>query len=287
MQPRSSPFIRSVTNAPARSRQDWGQGIEDQLGADGCLGFGADGSCNRRMRAIASRFFFDASSKSAIGLERYTRCAPGPPSHSVLHMLRPPHYAAPVRMLPVMTVVAAAFVATLAIAPGRAAQGPADGASAADRALYEAAQNGDIAAITTLLNAGANVNAAIPGDGSPRLGAARAGRLDAVRLLLDQGADPNMAVPGDGSALIAAFGAGHVNVVNLLLDRGAEVDQVVLDNENALIQASGAGRRHAARSCSSRGARTSTHASGLILPARQSSRRMALATVDGTTRRQR
>ena len=157
-------------------------------------------------------------------------------------------------MLPATAVIAAAIVTTLAIAPVRAVQGPGRTVSAADRALYEAAQNGDITEIGTLLNAGANVNAAITGDGSPLLGAARAGKLDAVRFLLDRGADPNLAIPGDGSALIAASRSGHVDVVKLLLDRGADVDQVVPDDENALIQACGAGRLEVAKLLISRGA---------------------------------
>lgn len=110
-----------------------------------------------------------------------------------------------------------------------------------DQALYDAAESGDIADINELLNAGANVNCAVDGDGSPLIGAARKGRLAAVRLLLDRGADPNMAVSGDGNPLIMAAREGHKDVVSLLLDRGANIDQMVPGDENALIQASGEG----------------------------------------------
>ena len=113
--------------------------------------------------------------------------------------------------------------------------------SAVDRALYEAAEDGDVDEIAALVAAGANVNAAIDGDGSPLIGAARKGALPAVRLLLDRGADPNMIVRGDGSPLIMAAREGHIDVIDLLLSRGASVDQVAPDDENALIQASGAG----------------------------------------------
>jgi beta-lactamase regulating signal transducer with metallopeptidase domain len=109
-------------------------------------------------------------------------------------------------------------------------------------ALFETAAEGDIDAMTKLLEAGADVNAAISGDGSPLIGAARAGHLDAVRLLLDRGADIDMGVPGDGNALIMAAREGHAAVVSLLLERGASVDHVVPGDENALIQASGNGR---------------------------------------------
>jgi len=113
---------------------------------------------------------------------------------------------------------------------------------ALDRAIYEAAEDGDVADVEKLINAGANVNARIDGDGSPLIGAARKGRLDAVRLLLDRGADPNMAVEGDGNPLIVAARDGQVAAVTLLLDRGARIDEVVSGDETALIQASAKGR---------------------------------------------
>jgi ankyrin repeat protein len=121
-------------------------------------------------------------------------------------------------------------------------------------ALFEAALDGDIDSITKLLDAGANVNAAIGGDGSPLIGAAREGRLDAVRLLLDRGADVDMGVSGDGNALIMAAREGHVDVVTMLLDRGASIDHAVPGDENALIQASGNGRLEVVKLLVSRGA---------------------------------
>ena len=65
---------------------------------------------------------------------------------------------------------------------------------AVDRALVEAAGDGDVEGVNDLLAAGANVDAAIDGDGSPLIAAAREGQLAIVRLLLDRGADPNMTV---------------------------------------------------------------------------------------------
>ena len=102
--------------------------------------------------------------------------------------------------------------------------------------------------------AGANVNAAIDGDGSPLIAAARANRPDVVRRLLDRGADPNMPVEGDGSPLIAAASEGTAAVVALLLDRGAQIDLMVPGDENALIQASGRGSLEIVRLLVSRGA---------------------------------
>ena len=163
------------------------------------------------------------------------------------------------------SVVLGAGLVVTAIAPVRAIAAPAtemvatvaDAASGAggqnsgrngrvrvrglDRALYEAAENGDLEDVDQLLQAGANVNAAIDGDGSPLIAAARENRLAVVRRLLDRGADPNMPVEGDGSPLIAAAGEGAAAVVALLLARGAQIDLMVPGDENALIQASGNG----------------------------------------------
>jgi len=123
-----------------------------------------------------------------------------------------------------------------------------------DRALYEAAEEGDLDAMTRLLDAGAHVDAVIDGDGSPLIGAARGGRLNAVRLLIDRGADLNMAVPRDGNPLIMAAREGHADVVDLLLNRGASIDQVAPDDENALIQASAKGQLNVVQLLVRRGA---------------------------------
>lgn len=116
-----------------------------------------------------------------------------------------------------------------------------------DRAIYEAAEEGDLDVIDRLLQAGANVNAAVDGDGSPLIAAARGGRLAVVKHLLDRGADPNMPVSGDGAPLLAAAEKGKTEVVSLLLQRGANIELVVPGDENALIQASGSGRLEVVR----------------------------------------
>jgi len=123
-----------------------------------------------------------------------------------------------------------------------------------DRSLVEAAETGDIADIVLLLNAGANVNAAVDGDGSALIVAAKENHKAAVELLLNRGADPNLGVEGDGNALIMAAREGHEEIVNLLLDRGAIIDRIVPGDENALIQASSAGELGVVKLLVSRGA---------------------------------
>ena len=134
------------------------------------------------------------------------------------------------------------------------AEQPEMRASSRDRALYRAAERGDLQRMAELVQAGARVDAAIEGDGTPLIGAAREGRLAAVAWLLDKGADPNLAVGGDGNPLIMAARQGHVDVAGLLLDRGASIDQVVDGDENALIQASAEGRLPVVKLLVARGA---------------------------------
>ena len=108
---------------------------------------------------------------------------------------------------------------------------------ALDRALYEAAQEGDFDGVKETVAAGANPSAIIHGDGSPLIGAARSGRADIMRFLLDQGADPNGVVEGDGSPLIAAAAHGKLELVQMLIDHGADVSLAVEGDENPLMNA--------------------------------------------------
>jgi beta-lactamase regulating signal transducer with metallopeptidase domain len=139
-----------------------------------------------------------------------------------------------------MRVVGAAIVD--AEASGDQRRSIANRVSRGDRALVEAAEEGDLDEVKSLLDAGAQVNATVDGDGSPLIVAAREGHIGIVTFLLDRGADSNLGVEGDGNPLIMAAREGHLQVVDLLLSRGATIDQVVSGDENALIQASGAGQ---------------------------------------------
>jgi beta-lactamase regulating signal transducer with metallopeptidase domain len=152
----------------------------------------------------------------------------------------------------VAATVAAASVFVLALAPVRVEAVPDqrgqrastvgnDRGRASTRALnvaiVEAAENGDIDEVTDLLSDGADVNAVVPGDGTPLLVAAREGHRTLVRLLLDRGADANIGVDGDGNALIMAAREGYRDIVTMLLDRGADVNAAVPGDGNALIMA--------------------------------------------------
>ena len=112
---------------------------------------------------------------------------------------------------------------------------------ALDRALYEAANEGNLDEVKELVQAGASPSATVSGDGNALIGAARSGRADITRYLLDQGADPNGTVPGDGSPLINAAQRGRLDQVQLLVDRGADVNLAVDGDENPLMNAAEGG----------------------------------------------
>ena len=125
---------------------------------------------------------------------------------------------------------------------------------AMDRELVEAAQQDELEDVKDLIDAGADVNATVPGDGSPLIVAARDDNAEIVEELINRGADVNLAVSGDGNPLIAAASAGAERVVDLLLRHGATVDQVVPGDENALIQAAAHGHLSIVKTLVSRGA---------------------------------
>jgi hypothetical protein len=108
---------------------------------------------------------------------------------------------------------------------------------AIDRALYEAAEEGDFEGVKDMVGAGANPSATIHGDGNPLIGAAKSGHAEIINYLLDQGADPNGIVEGDGSPLIAAAKFGRIEQVQMLVQRGANVNLAVDGDENPLMNA--------------------------------------------------
>ncbi len=151
-----------------------------------------------------------------------------------------------------LAVLALTFLPVLLIAPARLV--PAASSNVWGPALLGAVAAGNEADVELLLAAGADVDAAVPGDGSALIVAAARGDLAMVRLLIAAGADVDLGVSGDGNPLIAAAGAGELEAVRLLVESGAEVDRVVPGDENALITASGRGRLEVVRYLIAQGA---------------------------------
>ena len=123
-----------------------------------------------------------------------------------------------------------------------------------NRTMIDFAEDGHINGVSAMLDAGADVNAQILGEGTALVNAAEEGHLDVVRLLLDRGANPNLMVRGEGSPLTSAAGEGHLAIVDLLLQRGADVSLVAEGDETALIQAAGEGHLDIVKLLVSRGA---------------------------------
>jgi cytochrome c len=87
-------------------------------------------------------------------------------------------------------------------------------------AIHDAAMEGDVAAITAALDAGADVDES-DGSATPLYLAVFMGHIQAAKLLLERGADVN-AQTALGSPLMAAMGIDKIDLLNLLLDGGAD-----------------------------------------------------------------
>ncbi len=113
--------------------------------------------------------------------------------------------------------------------------------------LVEAIAAGEHDAAVALIDAGADVNRVMLGDGTPLIVATREGDVPLANLLLERGAQVDITVRGDGSPLIAASTLGSLKLVTTLVALGADVNGFVLGDETPLINASRAGHLDVAR----------------------------------------
>ena len=96
--------------------------------------------------------------------------------------------------------------------------------------------------VKTLIEAGADVNAAALNDGaSPLVLASSFGNVAMAKLLLEAGADVNTADHKGKSALYWAASYGHADVVKMLLEAGADVNSPATDRMPVLIGAAAEG----------------------------------------------
>ena len=90
--------------------------------------------------------------------------------------------------------------------------------------LQQAALDGNLIAVKTLLNNGADPNSAGE-DSTPVLGmAAYEGHTEIVKFLIEKGADVNVRDKNGISPLWSAAYRGYAEMVKLLLEKGADVD---------------------------------------------------------------
>ena len=96
--------------------------------------------------------------------------------------------------------------------------------------LYEAVRKGDAAAVTALLDRGADVNAKFRYGATALFKAAERGNAEVTKVLLDRGADVNVKDTFyRATAMSWALQNDHLNVVRMLLEKGAEgADDVLM-----------------------------------------------------------
>jgi cytochrome c len=105
--------------------------------------------------------------------------------------------------------------------------------------IHDAAKRGDVAAITAVLEAGADLNDS-DGWATPLWYAARRGHEDAAKLLIARGADVNLATETSGPPLLGAIDRKSAILVKLLLASGADPNSA-LKSKSALYLAAKSG----------------------------------------------
>ena len=96
--------------------------------------------------------------------------------------------------------------------------------------LFEAVRKGDAAAVTAVLDKGADVNAKFRYGTTALFKAAERGNAEVIKVLLDRGAEVNIKDTFYGATPISwALQNDHLDVVRLLLQKGSEgVDDVLM-----------------------------------------------------------
>jgi ankyrin repeat protein len=121
--------------------------------------------------------------------------------------------------------------------------------------LLGAAEKGDIATLSQLLDRSESVDVRDACLFTPLMKAALNGHLQAVRQLLHAGAEVNAVDKGGYTALMLAVSNNHTHVVEALLDAGADVNHVETTRGwTALIWAANLGHRDMAKILLFRGA---------------------------------
>ena len=92
-----------------------------------------------------------------------------------------------------------------------------------EKSLWQAAVQGDLAALQSFLAHGVHVDERGNEESTPLICAAGRGHIDAVEFLLDNGADINGIDMFGTTPLMAAAASGNIDMVKLLLERGADV----------------------------------------------------------------
>lgn len=100
--------------------------------------------------------------------------------------------------------------------------------------LIQAVAQGNLQAVTRLLDMGANPDAISEGDGNPLIVAAKYDAAEIAQLLITRGASVDAQVEGDETALITASRFNSVAVAEVLLQAGADANLAVMADGNRL-----------------------------------------------------
>ena len=89
-----------------------------------------------------------------------------------------------------------------------------------EKGLIQAAEDGRLDLVRTLLEAGANPNAKSDGDVTVLMWAAARGHVEVVKVLLESGAQPNARTRKGRTAIEVAMQEGHDDVAAVLRENG-------------------------------------------------------------------
>ena len=129
-----------------------------------------------------------------------------------------------------------------------------------NEALLDAAKNGDISKVNTLLEKGANVNHRSKNGVTALIFASLGGHEGVAKILLAKGAKVDSKTVSGVTALMSASLSGHEDVVKMLVAKGANVNLKDTDGTTALKIASQLGHEAVVKILLSNGADVSTKA---------------------------
>lgn len=111
--------------------------------------------------------------------------------------------------------------------------------------LSYAAEEGHLEVISTLLKAGAAAGARDSGGRTPLIYAAAEGNEEVVMLLLQKGVDPNELDRSGHSAIVYATDEGHLDIIKMLMEQGdVDLDQLSAQGHDLLEIAGKEGHTH-------------------------------------------
>ena len=133
------------------------------------------------------------------------------------------------------------FLLVLMAAPLAAAEPSVDGDERQRRAMLEAGETGDAAAIYRLVSAGAKVDVTDEAQRTPLFMAVTANRLDAVKQLLAEGANVNARANDRATPWLLAAGLGRTQMLRLMIPHKPDLTLLDRFGDTALSAACEAG----------------------------------------------